>query len=331
MVRFVPVQDPERPRAEQDEESLRVHRKFDAPHAVLPTDLNNPSHGSKDRGDDVLAKPSGKMAKDEKSLWRQKQELFKRETKFGEGKETTQFQNPEAARADGEPQQRRSPYGPFEGHIQTASLGGRGSDNGYDVVQRGEVDQRMVLNEKGLWVRAKSGAGDRSEAAANNAAAKLRQAPPGEDPRCEAAGKRKSQEAGSSERALAAMRERRERQMKERLRMGEAMADSMSRVLDKQGSARGSQQCVAPAQRTAGGEAGRIKRFQEKERRIKEDAQEPSSRPGASREASPDTARSRSPGRRPAARRGPQEDGSGAAPTRRSDGGSDGCVEVDFF
>lgn len=47
-----PVFDPEKARCEQDENALRVHRKFDNPHALLQKDLNKKGinvHGDKDR------------------------------------------------------------------------------------------------------------------------------------------------------------------------------------------------------------------------------------------------------------------------------------------
>lgn len=284
--RFVPVRDPERPRDEQDEEALRVHRSFDTPHAVLPKDLNNPLE-HKDR--DALARPSGNLKLDEAGLWRRKQELFKRETKFGEGKATTQFSNPEVANIDGADR-------PVHGNATCgwANFGGKvfgdsSHDDGTGVVQRGEVKQKLVLNEKGLWVRRNSAGQGSDELNAMSRAAHLRQAPSGEDPRCEAAGKKRSQDPGSAEKALAKMKERRAQEMRDRMQEGEQRARATERIMARE-VARGTLQ-RGSAQRTAGGESGRLKRLQQSEARKREER-------GAATSLPAKTTRSRSPRRR---------------------------------
>jgi len=150
--RFVPVSDPERARCDQDEEGLRKHRNFDTPHAVLAKDLNNPSLGAKDR--DAFARPTGDMALDHQQLWRKKNELFEKQKTWG--RETVEYSNPEQAREEGN----AGPDWTARGNVgwgTKGNFGGKVGDDGKHVLQRGEVKQDLVKNEKGLWVKKKKG------------------------------------------------------------------------------------------------------------------------------------------------------------------------------
>ncbi|CAE6946235.1 DUSP9, partial [Symbiodinium sp. KB8] len=81
-------------------------------------------------------------------------------------------------------------------------------DSGLLTLQRGEVDQSLELNEKGLWVRKKRAKEDAP--GLSESAKQLLKAPKsGEDPRLEAAKPRGRGTADASEKALEALQERR--------------------------------------------------------------------------------------------------------------------------
>merc|ERR1712224_26718 len=90
--------------------------------------------------------------------------------------------------------------------------GGRGNDNGLDVHQRGEIDQRMMMNEKGLWVRKRTGK-DALENGDSTAS---------EDPRLEAAKPQKRRNTGgkNAEEALKALQDRRKLEMSSKADLG---------------------------------------------------------------------------------------------------------------
>eukprot|EP00929_Paragymnodinium_shiwhaense_P001626 TRINITY_DN101864_c0_g1_i1.p1 TRINITY_DN101864_c0_g1~~TRINITY_DN101864_c0_g1_i1.p1 ORF type:complete len:367 (-),score=102.98 TRINITY_DN101864_c0_g1_i1:54-1154(-) len=241
MPRFVPVADQEKPRSEQDEESLRKHRQFDTPFAQLPKDLNDPRQKKEDMN--PMGRQSDDLEQDEHGLWKKKAALFEKQKTWG--RETMEYSNPELARADGN-------KGPQWGRPGTVgwgvrgSFGGRTEDKGDGVLQRGEVNQTLVKNDKGLWVRKKVAGEDepleparknmwrcpkcKKETAlglefcgncdarrpANVAAASstgmLRSTKAGEDPRMEAAGNKSRGTADAAKQALKALEERRKRQ-----------------------------------------------------------------------------------------------------------------------
>lgn len=147
--RFTPVADPEKARCEQDEESLRKHRQFDTPFALLPSNLNEKKKTSHE---DMhpLGRPSGELEQDDKGLWRKKVELFEKPQTWG--RETVEYSNPEQARAEGNTGPKWGRPGVVGWGVQ-GKFGGRGNDSGLSVTQRGEVNQSMEKNEKGLWVR----------------------------------------------------------------------------------------------------------------------------------------------------------------------------------
>lgn len=148
--RFTPVLDPEKARCEQNEEDLRKHRQFDTPFALLPKNLNEPKQPKGDLH--PLAKQSEDLYLDENKLWRKKTELFDRQKTWG--RETFECANPEETRNEANSTNRRRP-----GEVGWGVRGHHGSsaeDNGALVLQRGEVDQAMVKNEKGLWVQKKA-------------------------------------------------------------------------------------------------------------------------------------------------------------------------------
>jgi len=144
------VVDPERARSEQDEESLRKHRQFDTPFMLLPKNLNEPKQSKEDL--QPVSKPSEDLYQDKNKLWRKKSELFEKKQTWG--RETFQYSNPEEARSEGSNVNR--PRRPGDAGWQVGGThGSRGADNGVLVCQRGEVEQIMVRNEKGLWVQQK--------------------------------------------------------------------------------------------------------------------------------------------------------------------------------
>lgn len=148
--RFVPVVDPERARCEQDEESLRKHRQFDTPFTLLPKNLNDPKQPKQDL--QPVSKPAEDLYQDANKLWRKKSELFEKQQTWG--RETFEYSNPEEARSEGSSVKR--PRRPGDVGWQVGGThGSRGADNGVLVCQRGEVEQIMVRNEKGLWVQQK--------------------------------------------------------------------------------------------------------------------------------------------------------------------------------
>mmetsp|Transcript_41446 Transcript_41446/g.72791 ORF Transcript_41446/g.72791 Transcript_41446/m.72791 type:complete len:386 (+) Transcript_41446:82-1239(+) len=245
MGRFTPVYDPEKTRDEQDENELRKHRQFDTPFAQLGDDLNQ----KRKPRDDMkpLARPSGELYQDQNKLWRKKEELFEKKKTWG--RETFEWSNPEQARGEGKEPKRA----PGEWHFGTkGSFGGRGEDMGGQVVQRNEVNQTMVKNEKGLWVRKKDAAPqnededkpledgawrcpkcrevvhkkrrfcsacdyDRNLMA--EASGNIRSAPKGEDPRLEAAKQKGRGTADAAKQALQALNARRKQE--------KAVADEM--------------------------------------------------------------------------------------------------------
>eukprot|EP00927_Polykrikos_kofoidii_P064917 TRINITY_DN60725_c0_g1_i1.p1 TRINITY_DN60725_c0_g1~~TRINITY_DN60725_c0_g1_i1.p1 ORF type:complete len:391 (-),score=82.05 TRINITY_DN60725_c0_g1_i1:44-1165(-) len=256
--RFTPVADPERARCEQDEESLRKHRQFDTPFALLPSNLNDKKRRAKE---DLqpMGKRSCDLEKDEKGLWRQKAEVF--DKKMTWGRETFEYVDPEKARSEGN-------TGPQWGRPGTVGwgtkgeFGGRGQDRGIQVLQRGEVDQAMVKNEKGLWVKRQSAADEENEKELQPASEGrwrcpkcgaetskslefcrrcdmrrpassigsdrrgLRHASQGEDPRLEAAKKKGRGTEDAQKEALKALQERRKRETQVKERMGMMRRDS---------------------------------------------------------------------------------------------------------
>ncbi|CAK0884910.1 unnamed protein product [Prorocentrum cordatum] len=212
--RFVPVSDPEKPRTEQDEEGLRKHRQFDTPHAKLKDDLNKPRAPREDNNHP--GKPTGKLAKDKDQLWRKKEEIHAKNNLFDKqktwGRETFDYSNPEEARADGKGDRKKKP-GEVHWGVK-GSFGGRGEDTGVLILQRGEVDQRMELNDKGLWVKKKkeAGADDGADKPKVDEAAQrdlLRAAPSREDPRLEAAKQKGRGGPDAAAKALQALQARR--------------------------------------------------------------------------------------------------------------------------
>nr|CEL69611.1 TPA: chemotaxis protein, putative [Neospora caninum Liverpool] len=69
MPHFVPVYDPEKPRAEQDDAALHKHRRWEVPHAVLPRRQSR--HGEEERDErPVKLKPvKSTMVRNAKGLW----------------------------------------------------------------------------------------------------------------------------------------------------------------------------------------------------------------------------------------------------------------------
>lgn len=155
MGRFTPVCDPEKSRAEQDEESLRKHRQFDTPFSLLAKNLNDKARPGQDT--QPLGRPSGELELDEGGLWRKKAALFDKKKTWG--RETTEYSNPEQARSEGNSGPKWGRPGVVGWGIQ-GSFGSKAEDKGLAVMQRGEVNQTMVKNEKGLWVRKKAVDGD---------------------------------------------------------------------------------------------------------------------------------------------------------------------------
>lgn len=83
---------------------------------------------------------------------KKKKELFERTQTWG--RETFEYTNPEETRSEGTNATRKRRPGDVGWGVQ-GTHGGRGDDNGILVMQRGEVDQQMEKNEKGLWVQKK--------------------------------------------------------------------------------------------------------------------------------------------------------------------------------
>mmetsp|Transcript_111235 Transcript_111235/g.321621 ORF Transcript_111235/g.321621 Transcript_111235/m.321621 type:complete len:377 (+) Transcript_111235:124-1254(+) len=259
--RFTPVSDPERARCEQDEESLRKHRKFDTPFAMLPSDLNAArSSGREDMR--PLGRKDGELEQDEHGLWRKKQELFEKKQTWG--RETMEYSNPEQARVDGNEGPKYGRPG-VAGWVKQGKFGGRGEDRGLAVLQRGEVQQAMEKNEKGLWVRKKAPVASDDMPAASSGhwrCAKcglessasmefcrkfecdgqrprgvldpnaLKQSNPNEDPRLEAAKQRSRGTQDAAKQALKALEERRRIEQREKERAG------LMRRVDTGGSGR---------------------------------------------------------------------------------------------
>ncbi|CAK9078422.1 Dual specificity protein phosphatase 9 [Durusdinium trenchii] len=211
MPSFVPVQDPEKARSEQDEESLRKHRQFDTPFALLPKDLNNPKEKKGDLN--PIAKRSEELYQDENKLWKKKREVFDKQQTWG--RETAIWSNPEETRD--KDKRKYKPGEVFWGAKGT--FGGKSEDSGLLTLQRGEVDQTMELNEKGLWVRKKK---PTEEAPGLSASAKqlLKASSSVEDPRLEAAKPKGRGTADASEKALQALQERRQLERKVADEMG---------------------------------------------------------------------------------------------------------------
>jgi len=244
MPSFVPVYDQEKARCEQNEEELRKHRQFDTPFAKLADDLNQPKQPRDDLG--PLGKPTGDLYLDEDKLWRKKKEVFER--KFTWGRETFEYADPEATKGEQDRVNWNRP-GVVGWGVQ-GNFGGRREDTGTLIVQRKEVDQKMVKNEKGLWVRQKAPTNSEGsntwrcvKCAAENpnkrstcvecfheggpgpssgsADSLLRPAKSGEDPRLEAAKPKGRNCADAAQRALEALeaRRRKEKHVKESLGM----------------------------------------------------------------------------------------------------------------
>eukprot|EP00933_Yihiella_yeosuensis_P046618 TRINITY_DN42196_c0_g1_i1.p1 TRINITY_DN42196_c0_g1~~TRINITY_DN42196_c0_g1_i1.p1 ORF type:complete len:344 (-),score=95.40 TRINITY_DN42196_c0_g1_i1:20-1051(-) len=203
--RFVPVSDPEKARCEQDEESLRKHRAFDTPFALLPKDLNNQKQPRQER-----APLAGK------ELTKAKNQLFAKEITWG--RETSLFSNPEQTRTEAG-NKKYQPGEVFWGAKGT--YGDKREDNGTLVLQRGEVNQAMELNEKGLWVRKKDAG---KEAAApglsDGADMLLRKTKKSEDPRMEAAAQKGRGGPDAAKKALEALERRRNHEKRVAEEMG---------------------------------------------------------------------------------------------------------------
>jgi len=239
MVRFTPVRDPEKARSEQDENELRKHRRFDAPFSQLKDDLNEKERTP--RGDlEPMGRQTGDLYQDENKLWRKKSELFDKQKTWG--RETFNMGNQEQANVDGK--KTRDHMAEALSGRAIGFKGGRGSDTGDKVIQRNEVEQALVKNEKGLWVKKKTEPTkdealapvtgdnwrcpkckeenirkrhlckecgyDRSKMAEESGM--LRAAKPGEDPRLEAAKKKGRGTADASQQALKALEERRNKE-----------------------------------------------------------------------------------------------------------------------
>jgi len=71
------------------------------------------------------------------------------------GRETIEYSNPEQARAEGNEGPKWGRKGVVGWGVK-GTFGGRGDDVGLAVLQRGEVNQAMEKNDKGLWVRKKA-------------------------------------------------------------------------------------------------------------------------------------------------------------------------------
>eukprot|EP00403_Amphidinium_massartii_P018809 CAMPEP_0178420992 /NCGR_PEP_ID=MMETSP0689_2-20121128/26420_1 /TAXON_ID=160604 /ORGANISM="Amphidinium massartii, Strain CS-259" /LENGTH=344 /DNA_ID=CAMNT_0020042495 /DNA_START=51 /DNA_END=1082 /DNA_ORIENTATION=- len=226
--RFTPVTDQEKPRCEQKEEELRKHRQFDTPHALLASNLDD---AKPKKGDmNPLGKQSGDMVQDENKLWRKKEEVFGK--KWSWGRETFEYSNPEQTSAEAAERPRRPGDA---GWAVRGNFGGSGTDVGGYALQRGEVNQSMVKNEKGLWVRKKDAKEEKDVAIVDGywscpkckeeniekrrtckACGWQRPAPnldkPREDPRLEAAKTKGRGTKNAAEEALKALEERRKRQ-----------------------------------------------------------------------------------------------------------------------
>jgi len=213
MPSFVPVQDPEKARCEQDEESLRKHRQFDTPFALLPKDLNNPKEKKGDLN--PIARRSEELYQDENKLWKKKREVFDKQQTWG--RETAIWSNPEETR-----EQDKRKYKPGEVFWGAkGTFGGKQEDSGLLTLQRGEVDQTMELNEKGLWVHKKKPTTEEGPGLSSSAKQLLKTSSNGEDPRLEAAKPKGRGTADASEKALEALQERRklERKVQDELGM----------------------------------------------------------------------------------------------------------------
>lgn len=249
MGKFTPVADPEKARCEQDEESLRKHRKFDTPFAMLPSNLNAKKKTGKEDMN-PMGRQTGELELDEMGLWRKKEAIFDKPQTWG--RETVEYSNPEEARADGNKGPKWGRPGVVGWGIQ-GKFGGRGTDTGLSVLQRGEVNQIMERNEKGLWVRKKvedeqdteaseghwccpkcgretivamefckaDGCNGRRPAVGQDADAKqVRSSNPNEDPRLEAAKKKGRGTADAAKEALKALSDRRRKETNVKEQMG---------------------------------------------------------------------------------------------------------------
>lgn len=249
--RFVPVSDPEKARCEQDEESLRKHRQFDTPFSLLPSDLNKKRRtGKEDLG--PLGRKDEELEQDEHGLWRKKAALFDKPQTWG--REAVEYSNPEEARVDGNTGPKWGRPGTVGWGVQ-GRFGGRDNDVGLAVLQRGEVNQVMVKNEKGLWVQKKADKEDedgepvvtkthwrcagcgaetsrtmefcrkyecngRRPAVAADVPASLRASNPNEDPRLEAAKQKGRGTKDAAQQALKALEERRRKGQQEKEKLG---------------------------------------------------------------------------------------------------------------
>eukprot|EP00913_Durusdinium_trenchii_P011451 g10753.t1 len=184
---------------------------FDTPFALLPKDLNNPKEKKGDLN--PIAKRSEELYQDENKLWKKKREVFDKQQTWG--RETAIWSNPEETRD--KDKRKYKPGEVFWGAKGT--FGGKSEDSGLLTLQRGEVDQTMELNEKGLWVRKKK---PTEEAPGLSASAKqlLKASSSVEDPRLEAAKPKGRGTADASEKALQALQERRQLERKVADEMG---------------------------------------------------------------------------------------------------------------
>lgn len=268
--RFTPVSDPEKARCEQDEESLRKHRKFDTPFAMLPKDLNEKKQPNNEDMN-PMGRPTGEMELDAQGLWRKKMEIFEKPKTWG--RETMEYSDPEKAREEGNKGPKWGRKGTVGWGVQ-GKFGGREGDVGLEVLQRGEVDQAMEKNDKGLWVKKKKAVETTDEKPASEGhwrcpkcsretkldmefcrfetcfgqrpaglvrdGDKLRSSNPHEDPRLEAAKKKGRGTSNAAEEALKALTARRrlEQEEKEKLGLMRRNADERERRGPRHGGPR---------------------------------------------------------------------------------------------
>mmetsp|Transcript_2147 Transcript_2147/g.4450 ORF Transcript_2147/g.4450 Transcript_2147/m.4450 type:complete len:351 (+) Transcript_2147:68-1120(+) len=266
--RFTPVYDQEKTKSEQKEEELRKHRQFDTPHSLLAANLDEKPK----KGDlNPLGKPNGELCQDGNKLWRKKEEVFGKTWTWG--RETFEYSNPEQAKGEAADRPRRA--GESAGWSVRGNFGGGTADMGIAAaMQRGEVDQTMVKNEKGLWVRKKEVKDEISiqdghwqcpKCGTENIEKRYtckdcgfdRPRPDGlakEDPRLEAAKTKGRGTRNAAEEALKALEERRKREKDTQFQRGESarkLAETRSSLTGPQANrpAKAKQEQVRAAKR----------------------------------------------------------------------------------